>query len=188
MNKKQAVIIVTLLALIVCVGVVATKLNSPINYVNGVDNNGSTVSSSSSDSTGDNNGTENKNTKSDAAQSKDSQSGFFEETRLTRDQKNAETLQTLKNFIDDQNVSNDNRADAEKKYTALAMNTNYEMKIENTLKSKGYEDAICSIENSKARIIVKDKDKLTDKNTREIKDVVMSISQIQDVEIEVKQN
>lgn len=182
MNKKQAVIIVTLLALIVCVGVVATKLNSPINYVNGLDNNGTSNSTVSSNST------KSKSTESDATQSKDSKSQFFEETRLTRDQKNAETLQTLKNFIDDQNVSQDNRTDAEKKYTALAMNANYEMKIENTLKSKGYEDAICSIENDKVRIIVKNKEKLTDKNTREIKDVVMSISKLQDVEIEVKEN
>lgn len=182
MNKKQAVIIVTLLALIVCVGVVATKLNSPINYVNGLDNNGTSNSTVSSNST------KSKSTESDTTQSKDSKSQFFEETRLTRDQKNAETLQTLKNFIDDQNVSQDNRTDAEKKYTALAMNANYEMKIENTLKSKGYEDAICSIENDKVRIIVKNKEKLTDKNTREIKDVVMSISKLQDVEIEVKEN
>ncbi|BAH06173.1 SpoIIIAH-like family protein [Clostridium kluyveri] len=182
MNKKQAVIIVTLLALIVCVGVVATKLNSPINYVNGLDNNGTSNSTVSSNST------KSKSTESDTTQSKDSKSQFFEETRLTRDQKNAETLQTLKNFIDDQNVSQDNRTDAEKKYTALAMNANYEMKIENTLKSKGYEDAICSIENDKVRIIVKNKEKLTDKNTREIKDVVMSISKLQDVEIEVKES
>ncbi len=42
MNKKQGVIIVTLLALIVCTGVLATKLNSPL-YVNGADE-GSTVS------------------------------------------------------------------------------------------------------------------------------------------------
>ena len=181
MNKKQAVIIVTLLALIVCVGVVATKLNSPINYVNGLDNNGTSNSTVSSNST------KSKSTDSNTTQSKDSESQFFEETRLTRDQKNAETLQTLKNFIDDQNVSQDNRADAEKKYTALAMNANYEMKIESTLKSKGYEDAICSIENDKVRIIVKNKEKLTDKNTREIKDVVMSISKLQDVEIEVKE-
>ena len=42
MNKKQGVIIVTLLALIICTGVLATKLNSPL-YVNGADE-GSTVS------------------------------------------------------------------------------------------------------------------------------------------------
>lgn len=185
MNKKQAVIIVTLLALIVCVGVVATKLNSPINYVNGVDNGSgkSAVSFNSSD----NNSSQDKSTQAKSTQSKSEQSQFFEETRLTRDQKNAETLQTLKSLIDDKNVSDPNRSDAEKKYTALAMNTNYELKIENTLKSKGYEDAICSIEDNKARVIVKGKNKLEDKDTRQIKDVVMSISNIQEVEIEVKQ-
>ncbi|AZV56109.1 SpoIIIAH-like family protein [Clostridium sp. AWRP] len=185
MNKKQAVIIVTLLALIVCVGVVATKLNSPINYVNGVDNGSgkSAVSFNSSD----NKSSQDKSTQAKSTQSKSEQSQFFEETRLTRDQKNAETLQTLKSLIDDKNVSNQNRSDAEKKYTALAMNTNYELKIENTLKSKGYKDVICSIENNKARVIVKGKNKLEDKDTRQIKDVVMSISNIQEVEIEVKQ-
>jgi stage III sporulation protein AH len=175
MNKKQAVIIVTLLALIICVGVVATKLNSPINYVNGVDNESgkSTISLN------------NNNTKNTTQTQSKSQ--FFEETRLTRDQKNAETLQTLKSLIDDTNASKENRADAEKKYTELAMNTNYEMKIENILKSKGYEDVICSIEDNKVRVIVKGKNKLSDKDTRVIKDVVMSVSKIQDVEIEVKQ-
>ena len=194
MNKKQAVIIATLLALIVCVGVVATKLNSPINYVNGVDN-GSGKSTVSFNST-DNKSSQNKSTQAKTTESKSQQSQFFEETRLTRDQKNAETLQTLKSLIDDkitehratQNVSDPNRADAEKKYTALAMNTNYELKIENTLKSKGYEDAICSIEDNKARVIIKGKDKLGDKETRQIKDVVMSISKIQEVEIELKQS
>lgn len=172
MNKKQAVIIVTLLALIVCAGVLATKLNSPL-YVNGADS-----STSSGSSTVSLNNSTNQNDKSQ----------FFAETKLTRDQKNAETLQTLKTLIDDQNVSKQDRDDAAKKYTELAMNTNYESKIEATLKSKGYEDAICSIENgNKARIIVKGKDKLTDKDTREIKDVVMGIAKIQDVEIEVKQ-
>lgn len=66
------------------------------------------------------------------------------------------------------------------------MNTDYESKIETTLKSKGYDDVICSIEDTKARVIIKKSDDLTDKNTREIKDIVMSISKISDVEIEVK--
>lgn len=168
MNKKQAVIIVTLLALIVCAGVLATKLNSPL-YVNSGDSGSSAVSFNNNDKQSD-------------------KSQFFAETKLTRDQKNTETLQTLKTLIDDQNVSKENRDDAAKKYTELAMNTNYEAKIEATLKSKGYEDAICSIEDdNKARVIVKGKDKLTDKDTREIKDVVMGIAKIQEVEIELKQ-
>ena len=169
MNKKQAVIIGTLLALIVCAGVLATKLNNPL-YVNGTDSGSkqSTVSFNNNDK-------------------KNNKSQFFDETKLTREQKSAETLQTLKTLIDDKNVSKENRDDAAKKYTDLAMNTNYESKIEATLKSKGYEDAICSIEDNKARVIVKGKDKLTDKDTREIKNVVMGISKIQEVEITTKQ-
>ncbi len=169
MNKKQAVIIVALLTLIVCAGVLATKLNTPL-YVNGGDNSSgkSTVSFNSSDK-------------------KSSKSQFFDEAKLTRDQKNAQTLQTLKTFIDDKNVSKENRDEAAKKYTDLAMNTNYESKIETTLKSKGYEDVICSIEDNKVRVVVKGKDKLTDKDARDIKNVVMGIAKIQEVEIDVKQ-
>lgn len=168
MNKKQGIIIATLLALIVCAGVLATKLNNPL-YVNGDDSGkGNAASFTNSDK-------------------KNSKSSFFEETRLNRDHKDAQTLQTLKNFIDDKNISKENRDDASKKYTDLAMSTNYESKIETTLKGKGYEDVICSIEDSKARVIVKGKDKLTDKDTRDIKNVVMGIAKIQDVEIEIKQ-
>lgn len=169
MNKKQAVIIGTLLALIVCAGVLATKLNSPL-YVNGGDSGSkqSTVSFNNNDK-------------------KNNKSQFFDETKLTRDQKNAQTLQTLKTLIDDKNVSKENRDEAAKRYTEIAMNTNYESKIEATLKGKGYEDVICSIEDNKARVIVKGKDKLTDKDTRDIKNVVMGIAKIQEVEIETKQ-
>lgn len=171
MNKKQGIIIATLLVLIVCAGVLATKLNNPL-YVNG-DDSGSGKSSAVSF-----NNNDKKNSKV---------SSFFEETRLSRDNKNTQTLQTLKNLIDDKNISKENRDEATKKYTELAMNTNNESKIETALKGKGYEEAICSIEENKVTVIVKGKDKLTDKDTREIKNVVMGIAKIQDVEIQVKQ-
>ena len=167
MNKKQGVVIITLLALIVCAGVLATRLRSPL-YVNGSDTSGTNTISNQS-----NNATTN--------------SDYFAETKLTRDKKDTETLQTLKLLMDDTNVSKENRDDAAKKYTILAMNNNYESKIETTLKSKGYEEVICSVEDNKARIIIKGKTSLTDKETREIKDVVLSISKLKSVEIEVKQ-
>lgn len=166
MNKKQGVIIVTLLALIVCAGVLATRLRSPL-YVNGVS----------------------KSSNADIEKGSDTSKGseYFEETKLTRDKKDADTLQTLKALADDKNVSQENRDDAAKKYTQLAMNNSYESKIETTLKGKGYEDVICSVEDNSVRIIIKGKDKLTDKETREIKDVVLNISKFRNVEIEVKQ-
>ncbi|MBV4418634.1 SpoIIIAH-like family protein [Clostridium tyrobutyricum] len=175
MNKKQAIIIVTLLALIVCVGVLATKVNSPFS-----------VAENTTDSTNISSNSGKSAVSFNSNDSKTSKSQFFEEAKLNRDQKDAETLQKLKNLIDDKNVSQQNRSEAEKKYTSLAMNTDYESKIETTLKSKGYDNVICSIEDTKARVIIKKSDDLTDKNTREIKDIVMSISKISDVEIEVK--
>lgn len=176
MNKKQAAIIVTLLILIVCAGVLATKLNNPL-YVNGGDNTNGKSTNSFNNSDSNSNKDNNSNNKSQ----------YFDESKLTRDQKNAQTLQTLKTLIDDQNVAKSSRDEAAQKYTQLAMNTNYESKIETTLKSKGYEDAICSIENNKARVIIKTKDKLTDKDTRDIKNVVVGISKVEDIEIETKQ-
>ena len=171
MNKKQGAIIMALVVLIVCAGVLATKLNSPL-YVNG-NEEGSTVSFN--------------NTSKKTESKESSNSDFFAETKLNRDHKSAQTLQTLKSIVDDKNVPKKNKEEAVQKYTKLAMNSNYESKIESVLKGKGYDDVICSVENNKVRLIVKGKDKLTDKETREIKDVVMSISNIQEVEIETKE-
>lgn len=165
MNRKQAIIIVALLALIVCAGVLATRLNSPL-YVNGTD---STVSFNTKKT--------NNSTTTD----------FFAEAKLTRDQQNNQTLQTLKALIDDNNVSKENKADAEKKYTKLALDTNNEQKVETALKAKGYEEAICQINDDKVTLIVKGKDKLTDKETREIKNEVLKITKLSNVDIECKQ-
>ena len=170
MNKKQAVIIVTLLALIVCAGVLATKLNSPL-YVNG-----SSVAKATTDSF-------NTSTK----QTTKSTTDYFADTKLSRDQKDAQTLQTLKALVDDKNVSTQNRNDAAEKYTKIAMDSNYADKIESTLKSKGFDNAVCSIEGNTARVIVKQTKVLTDKQTRDIKNVVVGIAKINDVEIEIKQ-
>ncbi len=99
----------------------ATKLNSPL-YVNGAEE-GSTVSF--------NNTSKNSN----KAESKEnSKSDFFAETKLTRDQKAAQTLQTLKSLIDDKNVPKEDKDEATAKYTKLAMDSNYESKIESVLK------------------------------------------------------
>ncbi|OFI07594.1 SpoIIIAH-like protein [Clostridium acetireducens DSM 10703] len=174
MNKKQAVIIVSLLALIVCVGVLAAKLNNPL-YVNGVENQGkSTISF---------NNVEKSKEKEQVSKS----SEFFSEAILTRDHKNSQTLQNLKSIIDNKNISKEKKDSAAEKYTELAMNINYESRIETDLKAKGFEDVVCSIENDKARIIVKTSEKLTDKQLKDIQNVVMSVAKIKDVEIQTKQ-
>lgn len=170
MNKKQGIIIVTLLVLIVLAGVLATRLNGNQLYV--TENQGGQPTSSFN--------TNDKNTNTNSSE-------YFAELKISRDQSNAQTLQTLKTMIDDKNVSDASRKDAESKYEAMAMTSNYEQKIEMDLKVKGYNDVLCSITDNKATITINTKDQLTDKQLREIKDVVMKVANIKDVDIQVKQ-
>nr|WP_307897828.1 hypothetical protein [Clostridium botulinum] len=93
MNKKQGVIIVTLLALIICAGILATRLNSNLDYVaeNDIKNGKTTISFN--DST-----------------KKNSKNNYFEESQMIRDNSNAKALQDLKGLIDDEHTSKQQRA------------------------------------------------------------------------------
>lgn len=166
MNKKQGIIIVSLLVLIVLAGVMATKLNSGNELYVGNDSGKSTISSSLSE--------------------KNSKAEYFAEAKTSRDQANATAIQNYKNMIDDKNVSDASRKEAEKKYLGLTDNCKNEQKIEMELKGKGYDDSICSIQDDTARIILKAKE-LTNDQRREIKDVVMNVAKISKVTIEATQ-
>lgn len=170
MNKKQAFIIATLLVLIVCAGILATKVNSPL-YVNGNDLGGQKSTFSL------NNNSKTSNSKAD----------FFVEQKSNRERTNATTLANLKALIDDQNASKDQKDAASKKYTTVTMAFQNEQKIEASLKAKNYEEAVCTINDDKVSVIVKSKEKLTDKQAKQIQDVVIGITKIKDVEIDYKQ-
>lgn len=168
MNKKQGVIIVVLLALIVTTGILATRLNNPLTFGENDKSGKSIVSFNNNEKT-------------------TSSANFFTEANIERKQKRNIATENLKSLIDNKNTSKETKADAEKKYLALTMSTEYESKVELALKAKGYDEAICMIDENKAKVIVKSNEKLTDKQAREIKNEVMRIAKISDVEIESKQ-
>lgn len=172
MNRKQAVIIVTLLVLIVCAGVLAAKVNSPLyvsdtNFNDSISNSASTDTSSSS--------TANKTTvKSD----------YISEARLTRDKNTAQTIESLKDIIDDKNSSQTYRDTASQQSITITTAKNNDTTVETMLKGKGYKDALCTIINDKVTVVVKcDSEKLSDKQLREIKDVVLSVTKLRNIEI-----
>lgn len=176
MNKKQAVIIVTLLVLIVCAAVLATKFRSPYLYVNDTDldnsNNKSTVSMNKDSS---------KNTSSSSTSTK---SDLFSQGKLDREQKDTSEMQELKNMIDDKSVSSSTRAAAEQKLMALTDNDAKSTKIETLLKSKGFKDVLCSINNNKITVNVKaSSSKLSDIQLRDIKDVVNNVTGSRNIEV-----
>ncbi|ERI91330.1 hypothetical protein HMPREF1982_03289 [Clostridiales bacterium oral taxon 876 str. F0540] len=165
MNKKQAFIIATLLVLIVCAGVLAARVNSPL-YVDS-----SEISTKTNAQAGD------KNSKGD----------FFTESRLNRDQERAKMLPTYQTIINDPTSSKEAKDKMTAQLKSLTSNTENEQKIENALKGKGYEDSFCQIMDEKVTVYVKTKDKLTDKQTKEIKNIVLGATKIKDVEIAMKQ-
>lgn len=166
MNKKQAGIILTLMALIICTGILATKVNGPIGDV------GTTDLSAL------------KNLKDTKQTSKND---YFTYARAEKEQTQTRTLQTLQSIIDNKNISKENKDKATADFTKFTTDQKHADSIELSLKGKGFDDAICIIENNQARVFVKSKDKLTQKQTSQIQEVITSISQIKDVIIESKE-
>ena len=168
MNKKQAGVILALLALIVCAGVLAAKVNSSMQDLG-------TVSITDTDEVVNTN-----NSKQDEVWY-----DFFYEAKSVRDKKSSETLEYLAEIIDSEKVSQMDRDTAAKQKIALVMDQENETKIELALKGKGFEEILCLIENDKARIFVKNSE-LTDSQRKQIQEVVMSVAKIKNVEIELK--
>jgi stage III sporulation protein AH len=196
MNKKQAVIIVTLLVLIVCAGVLAAKVNSPL-YVSDsdfgdsisnttADNSTNSTSNTIANSAASNSAAAN-NATSNAANStsRSTNSDYFSSSKLTRKQADAKTLETLKSLIDDKNTSAEDRETASHQAIAITTDSTNDATVENMLKGKGYKDALCTITNDRVTVVVKcDSDKLSDKQLREIKDVVLSVTKLRNIEIQ----
>jgi stage III sporulation protein AH len=170
MNKKQAGIILTLLALIVCAGILAARVNGPLEVTNDGYNEGSSVFNWGS------------------KESASSNTDVFVAEKLNRQNSDAQTISTLKAIVDDKNVSEANKSDALKQYTMKTKQVDLQNQIEQQLRIKGFDEAICIIkaDNTKANVIVKAKE-LTAQQRKVIQDVVTSTSGIKSVEIENKQ-
>ena len=168
MNKKQAAIIVTLLALIVCAGILATKASTENPFYVNVSDVGKSGSEAKTDD-------------------KKATTSTFSEMRLIREKSDASTIQTLKTIVDDKNTPSDGKNDAKKKMTNITTGTRLESRIEEQLKLGGFNDVFCYIDENKAKVVVNSKEKLNDKQTKQINSVVMDVAKIRDVTIDVKQ-
>jgi stage III sporulation protein AH len=167
MNKKQSGIIVTLVVLIVFAGYLATKVNGPL-YVNdgdfGKEKSAISLKESKTSST------------------------YFAEAKLSRDQENSRTLQTIKALIDDVNVPKEQKATAADQYLSISMATQNETDIELALKAQGFNEALCSIVDDKVQIIVKStKKELSKEELSKIQDAVMSKTKLEKIEVQVKE-
>lgn len=174
MTKKQFGIIFTLMALIVCVGVIAarinkTGLNDPTDFSQVISQQG----------------TEEDKDKDKDKETLGSQDYFFT-LRSEKEKEDAITLQNLDALIADANTSQEAKDLATNDRLEKTMLMDKESRIEVGVKNKGFEDVLCSIEgDSKVRIVVSS-DELTDVETASIQEIAENISGISDVIIEPK--
>ena len=169
MTKKQCGIIFTLLALILCVGVLAAKLN------NGGLNDPTDLSQVLSPETINDQDAEVLN-----------QNDYFYASRSEREQNDSVTIQSLKSTISDANTSTAQKDAANKELTQKTMVRDNEGRIELGIKNKGYEDALCRLDSNKATVIVKSSTGLQENETIAIQELVQNVSKIKDVIIEVQ--
>ena len=169
MTKKQCGIIFTLLALILCVGMLAAKLNNGgLNDPTDLSQVLSTEKISEAD-------TEALN-----------QQNYFYESRSSREQQDSATIQTLNSIISDANTSKDQKESATKELTQKTMVRDNEGRIELGIKNKGYEDVLCRLDSNKATVVVKSPVGLQENESVEIQEIVQNVSKIKDVIIEVQ--
>jgi len=169
MTKKQCGIIFTLLALIICVGVLAAKLN------NGGLNDPTDLSQVLSTEKVNNEDTEALN-----------QQNYFYNSRSEREQNDSVTIQTLNSIISDANTSKERKDEATKELNQKAMVIDNEARIELGIKNKGYNDALCRLDSNKATVIVKSSTGLQENETVAIQELVQDVSKIKDIIIEVQ--
>nr|WP_307897888.1 SpoIIIAH-like family protein [Clostridium botulinum] len=59
--------------------------------------------------------------------------------------------------------------------------------MESVLKSKGYENVLCYIQDNKVTIVLKSSKKLSERETKQIQDIVIDVTKIKDVDIQLKE-
>ncbi len=172
MTKKQFGIIFTLMALIVCVGVIAarinkTGLNDPTDFSQVISQQG----------------TDNEKDKDEETLGSQE---YFYALRSEKDKKDAVTIQQLTELIANEQTSQEEKDLASNELRVKTMLKDKEGSVEVSIKNKGFEDVLCSIEgDNNVRVVVK-AEELTEADTVSIQEIVENITGISDVIIEPK--
>lgn len=171
MTKKQFGIIFTLMALIVCVGVLTMKLNE-----NGY-NDPTSLEAVLKQNTD--------NTKTDAATEETlSTTEYFYSMRLTKEQQDEKYVDDMKAITEDANASQESKDIANNALVEKAKMQDQESRVESEIRNKGYEDALCMINDNKTvKVYVKVEDVLSEENSAVIKKVVEDITTLTDIDI-----
>jgi len=109
---------------------------------------------------------------------------FFAQARIDREAGRSRSIETFNAVLDNENADSEAKASAQQSVLELAENTETETAIENLLKAKGFEDAVCYINNGMANVVVKT-DMLDSTGAAQISEIVTAQSGIPHEKIKI---
>ena len=171
MTKKQFGIIFTLMALIVCVGVLSMKLNK-----NGLNDPTSLEAVLEQNST-------NKSSESETSTDETlSTTEYFYSMRLTKEQQDEKYVADMKAITED--ATQESKDAANNALVEKAKMNDQESRVESEIRNKGYEDSLCMInENGNVKVYVKVNETLSEEDSASIKKIVEDITTLSDVDV-----
>ena len=85
----------------------------------------------------------------------DSVTDFFAQARVDREAGRSKSIETFNSLISNEDADEETRETAQQGVLTLAQNTETETAVENLIRAKGFEDAVCYINNGMANVVVK---------------------------------
>lgn len=169
MTKKQFGIIFTLMALIVCVGVLSMKLNE----------NGLTDPTDLSAMLLD-------NEKEDDNEATMSTQDYFYTLRTQKAQSDAKLKEDMQGIIDNANSDQAAKDIANNSLIQKVQFQEQESRVEMGVKNKGYEDAICMIDSGRVTLYVKIGDEFSTEERATLQQLVEDVTTLTDIQIETR--
>ena len=115
---------------------------------------------------------------------KEESSDFFSQARLDREAGRSRSIETFNSIISNESADTAAKASAQQSVLELAQNTETETAVENLLRAKGFEDAVCYINNGMANVVVKTQ-VLDSANAAKISEIVTEQSGIPQDKIKI---
>ena len=109
---------------------------------------------------------------------------FFAQARIDREAGRSRSIETYNAVLENENSDEAAKASAQQGVLELAQNTETETAVENLLRARGFEDAVCYINSGMANVVVKTQ-MLDSESAAQISEIVSSQSGIPQEKIKI---
>ncbi|SKA81967.1 stage III sporulation protein AH [Caloramator quimbayensis] len=155
--RRQTIIIAVLIVLIGCAGYFAKRFNDT------AQNTGALSSSLKKQTT-----------------------NFFAESRMGRDNQRSAMKEEFEKIISDDKANKEAKAAASTKLMQILDWGNKENTVETLVKERGFEDAICFIDDNGVELCVKTNEQLTEEQANQLKDIIVRTTHVSPSNITIK--